>query len=113
MSYQRVIPRDLFNEGNLLKCLGQLYLNLEVLNLEGVVMDHYEGEGFEICRTQDGDLYVGNIVLHIRDVPYTFLRPLNSRRSYPGYILKLDQDRLDVFNEDGTFTPEFISYLKE
>ena len=29
MSYIRVIPRDLFNEANLLKCHGQLVIHLE------------------------------------------------------------------------------------
>lgn len=29
MTYLRVIPRDLFNEAKLLKCLGKLYLEAE------------------------------------------------------------------------------------
>lgn len=27
MTYRRVIPRDLFNEADLLKCLGRLYID--------------------------------------------------------------------------------------
>ncbi len=33
--YARVIPRDLFNEANLLKCFGNLYLRLEVFEPSG------------------------------------------------------------------------------
>ena len=114
MTYRRVIPRDLFNEANLLKNLGRLYLNLETLNLERVNLDYYgEGstEGFDIHRTVDGDIYADNITLHIHGIPHTILRPLNSRRPYPVYVIKLDQSTLEVFNDDGTFHKEFLDYL--
>lgn len=28
-NYERVVPRDLFNEANLLKCIGKLVLEIE------------------------------------------------------------------------------------
>ena len=116
MNYQRVIPRDLFNEGNLLKCLGQLYLNLEVLKTERVEISYYGAgstEGFDIQCTVDGDIYVDNISLHIRGVPYIIFRPLNSRRPYPVYTIKMDHSTLEVFNDDGTFHKEFLELLND
>ena len=51
--YNRVIPRDLFNEANLLKCMGQLYLCLEAANLKYVYLEH-DGDAFQAHSRLDG-----------------------------------------------------------
>ncbi len=58
MAYLRVIPRDLFNEGNLLKCLGRIYINLE--SLPGISAELVETGGpFHIEQNEDdGSIYV-------------------------------------------------------
>lgn len=109
MSYFRVIPRDLFNEGNLLKCLGRLYLNLETLNFPSVELEH-DGEPFQIEQSEDGSLFVLNVQLCVKDRVYLPWRPLNSREAWPLYVTHEEQD-IAVFDQDGTFTQEMLNFL--
>jgi hypothetical protein len=111
MSYQRVIPRDLFNEANLLKCLGKVYLNLENLNIQDVELIH-DGGRFNIEQDEcSGVIYATNIYLSVRETTYHFIRPLNSRGEWPLYMVD-NSNEIDVFNPDGSFTRELISVLK-
>lgn len=57
MSYNRVIPRDLFNESSLLKCLGRLYICLE--NTPGHAAELQQvGREFDIRQSDDdGSIY--------------------------------------------------------
>ncbi len=36
MPYHRVLPRDLFNDANLLKCMGRLIMLIDDLRMENV-----------------------------------------------------------------------------
>lgn len=109
MSYQRVIPRDLFNEGNLLKCYGQLYLNLEKMGMEECLV-HTKNE-FRVNQMEgDGSLTIMNVWLKVRGVNYYPNRPLNSRLPYPLYLYDEDGE-IEVFNDDGSFTQEMIDFL--
>jgi len=106
MSYTRVIPRDLFNESNLLKCYGQLYLNLENMGLESSLRHNTDyDETFLITSSEDGCLTIDNVQLVLNDEEIMLECPLNSREPYPLYIA--DEDFTSVFNDDGTFTEEF------
>ena len=110
MSYLRVIPRDLFNEASLLKCYGQLYLNLENIRLESCL--EHEGDDFEIVqRREDGSLTILNVSLFVREDKIPLGRPLNARTAYPLWACT-EEDDIAVFNEDGTFTSEMISLLR-
>ena len=111
MSYLRVIPRDLFNEGNLLKCYGQLYLNLEKLRLEECLEHHAETDQFRIRQNEaDGSLSIGNVILIVRGQQVHLSRPLNARTAYPLWASTGDHD-YKVFNDDGTFTDEMRDFL--
>jgi hypothetical protein len=115
MSYNRVIPRDLFNEANLLKCYGQLYLKLEELNIPGVLLEH-SGEAFDVWQNpDDGSTTVVNIELMKGGDGDTRMiglyRPMNSREPWPLYAM-LDYEEVAVFNDDGSLTGEFITLLK-
>lgn len=114
MSYYRVIPRDLFNEGNLLKCLGQVYLQLEYLNLPDVSLAHASSRyGFPIEQDQnDGSITVTNVMLSKDGELYSFRRPLNSREPYPLWLVHPDDEDIAVFNDDGTFTEEMLAFLR-
>jgi hypothetical protein len=112
MSYIRVIPRDLFNEANLLKCLGQLYIKIESVGMTHVAQF---GEGhlshFEISQDpSDGSIYVANLPFLIRDKHYHLSRPLNSRQPWPLYLSR-DDETIPVFDDDGTFSIEMIRLL--
>lgn len=113
-TYQRVIPRDLFNEGNLLKCYGQLYLRLESMNAAHVELWH-DGGPFHVMQDEsDGSLRLLNVHLLVRGVPHRLRRPLNSRSPYPLWLLVpgLTDDEISVFNDDGTFTDEMVAFLQ-
>jgi hypothetical protein len=114
MTYQRVIPRDLFNDANLLKCYGQIYLNLEILNLPGVVFEQDEEVGdFSIVQCEDdGSTYISNVTLYVNSYAVYLRRPMNSREPWPLYATTEEGEELSVFNDDGTFTDEMLSFLK-
>lgn len=112
MSYIRVIPRDLFNEANLLKCYGRLYICLERDFGELVHMGGEDGlERFDIVqRTDDGWTYIANIPLTVRGVSYRLVRPLNSREPWPLYAEEIgnpDADPIEVFDADGELSQAF------
>lgn len=106
MAYTRVIPRDLFNEGNLLKCMGQLYLKLDAPGTSRAVLDH-EGGPFVIEQSPyDGSISVVNVNLSIDGEPVRLYRPLNSRETYPlWFACDIDED--EVFTTSGELSLEF------
>lgn len=104
MTYQRVIPRDLFNEANLLKCVGKLAL----LHHDGLLpfeMD-YDDEPFIIEQSDCGHFFIDNISFYTPGydpLPVRVGVPVNSRRPWPltygltcGYVFteagKFDSD---------------------
>ena len=113
MSYLRVIPRDLFNEANLLKCYGQIYLNLERLNAPGIDFEQDDpGASFDIQQDPDsGALSIVNVTLTVNGSACRLHRPLNSRRTWPLYLRTDDEREIDVFTDSGSFSPEMIAFL--
>jgi hypothetical protein len=111
VSYIRVIPRDLFNEANLLKCLGKIYLCLEILNIPRVSIEH-DGDSFDIVQNQDsGGIYARNVVLTVRGEEVHLERPLNSRSAWPLYLTTLDETEIEVFDGFGNFSLEMLKFL--
>lgn len=110
MSYQRVIPRDLFNESKLLKCLGQLSLLVhnETVNL---IVDYDESIFLIKQRPEDGGLYCTTINFFIGKQKLELFTSYNSKSPYP--LLCMADELLDVFNDDGTPTIEFLQYLQD
>lgn len=112
MSYRRVIPRDLFNEANLLKCYGQLALLLHERPVDGVQLLH-DGGAFEpLQRPHDGGLTLWpsvRLLVHGQEVGLH--RPLNSREPWPFYATDHNDEEEAVFTDDGQFTPEFHAKL--
>mgnify|MGYP007083426001 CR=1 FL=1 len=100
MSYTRVLPRDLFNEANLLKCVGKLTMMIE----DGLIpwlTYAYDGEAFDIRQDgSDGSLRVHNIEFYFRDRYFIPRRPLNSRDSWPLYAVA-DGAELEIFDDFG------------
>lgn len=118
MSYHRVIPRDLFNESNYLKCLGRLALLIH----DGLAPDGLELEfrspdsGFRIeMDGGEGSLYCSNLQLKVAGRRFDIYRPLNDRDPWP-IMLPLaaaDGDDVVIFDDDGNFTPEFLEWAKD
>lgn len=113
INYVRVIPRDLFNEAKLLKCIGRLILLIHdnVTPVKMSFIEKTEGEPFTIGLMEEGSLTIANLEICINDVPYTFKTTYNSKANYPLYV---DHDYCDyeVFTETGAFSPEFYSFCK-
>lgn len=127
----RVIPRDLFNDANLLKCYGRLQLFL---------MDHPAFAGctfgleedalesqFDIHQTTDGETFVANLQLTVHGVPVTLYRPLNAKGNWPLWfsidcldtLQEFETSPLEylvggcVFHEDGNIDEDFITMVNQ
>jgi hypothetical protein len=113
MSYLRVIPRDLFNEAKLLKCLGQLSLFIHDRPRLGLTLTH-EAEELGFCISQNeasGALYCENLELTFRGRLIGLSTPYNSKDAYPlNFVLGDEQDGR-VFDENGEFSEDFKSAL--
>lgn len=107
-TYDRVIPRDFFNEAKLLKCFG--FLSLKILNnsLPEGMQIHIEdnGERFDIELADEGFLYLANYCTTINEVPVLFLTTYNNKSNFPFYC-RIDDYDYQVFDEGGNFTDEF------
>lgn len=129
MTYKRVIPRDLFNEASLLKCLGRIYILLETgthnARLDYAVDegDYREAEqygepapGWNICQNEStGGIYADNVILWIGGKIAYLERPLNSRQDWPLWLERLDGEELEepveVFDKAGNFSPEMLALI--
>ena len=109
--YHRVVPRDLFNESKLLKCLGQLVIEGGKWPNPGVEIEH-DGAAFDIRQDlADGSIYVANIGVMIEGEPFAAWTGLNAREPYPLYVsclTKCRDDVLAVFDDNGKMTVDFL-----
>jgi hypothetical protein len=114
MSYERVIPRDLFNESKLLKCVGRLALLIHDEKDGGrLKLTHRRPErGFVIEQDPaDGGLYVRNLHCRLADGRKVKLKTTyNCKSPYP-LCFEADGQYGSVFQDDGTFDPDFTALL--
>lgn len=116
MSYLRVIPRDLFNEANLLKCMGRLWILAETTS--GVVSVEFAGEGtdapFDIHQDEStGEIFVANVWVTVNGRIVAIRRPLNSREDWPLYASLWDEGPVPVFDDAGKLTEDFLQLGRE
>jgi hypothetical protein len=115
MSYQRVIPRDLFNEAKLLKCLGKLSLLIldGELSNSNVTDELIDGGCFQIEQDpDDGSIYCCNYILWVDNMQVELSSPLNSRDSYPLRVfMEGSGDHANVFDEEGVLTKVFLDFV--
>ena len=112
-NYRRVIPRDLFNEANLLKCYGQLYLVTE--KYVEILLDYDEEseEPFYVRQNDsDGSLSIDNIDFFVHGRWVALFRPINSREPWPLYA-RVDDHEFPVFNERGALSDEFKAFMEK
>lgn len=132
MSYQRVLPRDLFNESKLLKCMGRVSLLIHASASPpdcvvgkfynpsrprekfGLWLDHDDPEsGFIIAQNQDdGHLYVVNLTLRNHDSGEAIhlFTAYNSKDPYPLFFEGEAGDILSALDDNGDFTPWFLAH---
>ena len=99
MTYIRVVPRDLFNEASLLKCVGKVVLMIE----DGMIpwlSYRYDGEAFNVMQNvSSGGIYIANIEFFANNKTLSHERPLNSRKAWPLYF-ETEENSYSVFDED-------------
>lgn len=118
MDYLRVLPRDLFNEANLQKCYGKLWVELEPHfsgeKIEEIIQ--HDDEAFIIgWANDDGETTIFNISLYSDSgIKIPLRRPCNSRRDWPLLATDTINDDIyiEVFNGDGSLTDEFLELVK-
>lgn len=122
--YKRVVPRDLFNESKLLKCLGQLSLLIHDGKIPGLIVKN-DGNEFKINQNKnDGGLYVTsgldffveiykiqNNKFIINETRIQFYSAYNSMGNYPLLTLIGDDEEIPVLEEDGSLTNEFKLFI--
>ncbi len=107
---KRVLPRDAFNDANLLKCIGQLTMLIEdgKLNLKYT----YDGKPFDIEQDpSSGSTFVRNISFFLPDgTAIRHSRNLNSRELWP-LVLRIEDGPREgeyyAFTEQGKWQPGF------
>lgn len=110
-SYTRVIPRDLFNEANLLKCLGRFWIKTEHYQPNMVTIEH-DGEPFDVGQNDDdGTISVRNVAISINGTRCHVCRPLNSRAEWPLYF-DTEEDRIAIFTDAGELTAEVLAMIQ-
>ena len=115
MSYRRVIPRDLFNEAKLLKCLAFISLKIHDGKIQGLNINHEdESRGFKIEQNDlDGSIHVSN--LHFFDeagTPVYFCHPLNNKGNFP-LLMEYKDEVYFPFNESGEYQLAHFLFKKE
>lgn len=110
-NYVRVIPRDLFNEAKLLKCIGKLVLDIHDNQAPKGLKFEHDGKPFVIGLNDEGSLEVNNIEFIYKKTSLIFKTIYNSKNSFP---LQCEYDYCDylVFDENGNFDTEFLDFLK-
>lgn len=106
MSYSRVIPRDLFNEADLLKCYGALWIALE--RHPRATLEQEDDGPFQVVQGLSGELTLRNVRLFVQgDAAFEIYRPLNSREPWPLWLTDGNDVDLRVFTEEGKLSAEF------
>ena len=96
--HQREIPRDLFNEAKLLKCMGLLSLRIHDGNTPTPMTLDWNREKFDVRYDIDGDTYISNMTLYVNDEIQEVRCLMNSKDNYP-MVFQNNLER--VFEEDG------------
>lgn len=114
--YTRVIPRDLFNEANLLKCLGRLSLLIhEGIAPKNIRLDHsQECEEFQIYMNMDsGEIGCINLIFYKDEEFFELVRPMNSKDPWPLFLYDNDDEVIWIFDDDGNLSQQFIKWAKQ
>jgi hypothetical protein len=104
--YNRVIPRDFFNESKLLKCLGQFELAVVDRQCAGLdIKTELLGNDFQIDQnSSDGSLYCANYKASLEDESIHLSIPYNSKDAYP-LLAEFRGEIYYVFDSKGRWMP--------
>lgn len=112
MSYNRVLPRDLFNEAKLLKCVGRLCLLIHDGMAPKGLKFHHDGSAFQVHQNKsNGALFIGNVQFTYKGQSLELECSYNSKEDYTLY-LDTPEDSAFVFDNTGGISDEFKALLK-
>jgi len=104
-TYKRVVPRDLFNEAKLLKCLGRIQILIEDRKL--MLESEFDGDRFLIEQDDsDGSLFCTNLKFTLGDQEIYFFTDYNSKLNYP-IIARYLGETYYALSEDGNWMPDW------
>lgn len=111
--YRRVLPRDLFNEADLLKCLGRLWILLDEKGIAKAGYREESADGFDIVQNEaTGGIVARAVTFQIDGVVHRLERPLNSREPWPLLVSEKEDDEdfdpIRVFDDDGNLSEEML-----
>lgn len=113
-NYERVIPRDLFNEAKLLKSMGRLCLLILDKKTPVEMESEHDGKPFEIALTEDGNLTIRNLNIYINGQVYEFHTTYNSKDNYPLYMIDNEEYvEYEVFDDKGEFSKDFVEFCEK
>jgi hypothetical protein len=107
MTYQRVVPRDLFNEADLLKMLGKLVIH--IIDRKDHLPWSYEEDNaaFNIAQDpNDGSISCTNLKFYLNGEQVFLKRPLNTRQPWQLLAVFRDEEYY-VFSSKGEVMPNF------
>lgn len=112
MPYTRIVPRDLFNEANLLKCLGRVALLIHNGKLPGLRLNEPALEkGFNIMQNPNtGGTFCQNFILYSDKGVVTHERNLNARDPWPLYFTDEHDNEYCVFNDNGSLHSDMRAF---
>ena len=111
MNYTRTLPRDLFNEANLLAGVGHLILALRILaDPEWAWADSVER--FDIAYDGDVSIYVANLGLEYKGERVRPYVQLNDRDPLP-LRAQVGDDYYKVFTAPGVLNGELLAALRQ
>lgn len=110
--FDRVYPRDFFNEAKLLKCFGQVSLNIEDCKTDLLFLNPTRTAN--IILYNDGYLGFDHPFFWTKERKPLVMRTVyNSKSTYPIYYYDTDtNEEIPVLTEQGEFTNEFINQIK-
>lgn len=111
MKFIRVIPRDLFNEAKIYKCMGQLILMIE--DRMGVFAEltyNQYKDCFTVHLDEDGALWLSGVHIFCAKTNLVFRTTYNSKAPYPLHCFYENQE-IPVFTDDGKEHEDFVNFI--
>ena len=120
-NYKRVLPRDLFNEAKLLKCVGKIVLLIEDEMMP--VTYHYDNtltDNFIVGQNQsDGSFFVKNISFFAAGKFFDVVVYQNKNEMWNAYAHFVDGpagscllEEIPLFTELGDLSEEFLEFCE-
>lgn len=114
-NYERVLPRDLFNEASLIKCVGRLWILLDEKSGHDARIEEESVPMFDIVQDDaSGSISIANLTFTIAGVRHQLVRPLNSRNTWPLWVEREedpDFEAVEVFDEQGGLSDDMLALI--